>query len=332
MATTVSAAFTQFRKDCVDLDGDEVASARASASFLEDQIAHLQGKVDGFPILTGKNEYFGSFARRTKIEPLDDIDVMIVLNGAGGVEQADWSDAHTQRVKVTSSESVLAPLADGEGYVSSNRVLFAMKAGLKEVSQYKAAELHKNKEAVTLSLKSYPWVFDIVPAFGVRGDVPLQYYVIPDGKGNWKRTDPRRDSNSLAKASAKHLAPILQAIRLIKYWNMRPSQPKLDSYFLESIAIAVFSDAPDQPTVQNALHTFFADAQYRILKPCSDPKGLGPDLESGQDVFGLVSVSSAMGKAAQSSLEAIRAEIAHDHKLALSHWANIFGLSFPTYG
>lgn len=84
MASTVNTAFAEFLKNTVNLDQDQTKTARSSRDWLVNQIHGFSGN-DGFPILYNEMDiFFGSFARRTKIRELDDIDIMIALNAQGG--------------------------------------------------------------------------------------------------------------------------------------------------------------------------------------------------------------------------------------------------------
>src|SRR5437660_96339 len=82
MPFTVAYSFNTFRQDKVDLDSAETSKARASRDFLIGQLKGLSSEPD-FPTITGQIIHYGSFARRTKIRPLDDIDFMLVLDGSG---------------------------------------------------------------------------------------------------------------------------------------------------------------------------------------------------------------------------------------------------------
>lgn len=80
MATTVNNAFSEFLKDKVNLDSNESKIARSSRDWLIEQI-HKFDSEEGFPTLyNDKDIFFGSFARRTKLRELDDIDIMIALS------------------------------------------------------------------------------------------------------------------------------------------------------------------------------------------------------------------------------------------------------------
>ena len=80
MAKTVNAAFDEFMKDYVNLDAEKTKKARSSRDWLVEQILSFPDNDSDFPaIYTEKNIFYGSFARKTKKRPLDDIDMMIVL-------------------------------------------------------------------------------------------------------------------------------------------------------------------------------------------------------------------------------------------------------------
>ena len=93
MVKTVGTAFENFLKDYVNLDRSETDRARNSRDWLvNQQIKIFPDKEETFPNLYNeKSIYFGSFARKTKIKELDDIDIMIALSAENGsyVEHLD---------------------------------------------------------------------------------------------------------------------------------------------------------------------------------------------------------------------------------------------------
>jgi hypothetical protein len=333
MALTVKAAFEEFRKDTIDLDSDETETARKSRDFLLEQIFKLPEENAGFPWLTDRRLFFGSFARKTKIQPLDDIDLMIVMHGGGGYEQQVPWDRYQCRVDPGSMESPVRYLTDDDGCISSNRVLFKFRDVLADVPHYEKAELHKSGEAVTLKLRSYLWNFDIVPTFGVTdGQNPCVYFLIPDGKGNWKRTDPRRDDERVTKVNQKHDGLVLPIIRMLKYWNRRSQCPTMMSYWLETIALSVFEESEPVQLLQLGILSFFVSAMSKVQGSCPDPKGLGPDLDKEVDAETRQKIVAALEKAAQSSLSGLKYELEEkDHKLAISEWRKVFRVAFPPY-
>jgi len=333
VALTVKAAFDQFRKEVVDLDADEVDKARSSRDFLLDQIFGLPDKIADFPWLTNRRLFFGSFARRTKIQPLDDIDLMIVMHGGGGYERQFPWERFQCRVDPGTMETPVRHLTDDQGYINSNRVLFKLRDALSDLPHYEKAELHKRGEAVTLKLGSYPWNFDIVPTFGVTdGQDPLVYFLIPDGKGHWKRTDPRRDDEYVTRVNQRHNGLALPIIRLLKYWNCRSQSPAMMSYWLETVVLNIFEEIEPVQFIQVGLYNFFARAISRVSQSCADPKGLGPDLDEDVDEDTRRKIVAALKRAAQIALSALQYEIQENHKLAISEWGKVFRQAFPTYG
>lgn len=88
MATTVIAAFNEFMKDTVNLKKADTDDARASRDWLIGKMNDFE-KDDKFPVsFPAIHIAFGSFARRTKIRPLDDIDLMFGLTGQGALLQS----------------------------------------------------------------------------------------------------------------------------------------------------------------------------------------------------------------------------------------------------
>ena len=84
MAYTVNSSFEDFMRDSVNLDPERTTKARTSRNWLVHQIEELanNGKIP--PLYNGTNHiFFGSFARNTKIRPLDDIDIMIMFDAQG---------------------------------------------------------------------------------------------------------------------------------------------------------------------------------------------------------------------------------------------------------
>ena len=83
MAKTVNSAFAKFLNETVNLDPSKTSTARKSRDNLINHINNFSGDSDFFSVYSEKNLKFGSFARRTKIRELDDIDLMLCLSAEG---------------------------------------------------------------------------------------------------------------------------------------------------------------------------------------------------------------------------------------------------------
>jgi hypothetical protein len=329
---TIWGAFDQFRKQTVDLDAEAVKRARASRDYLFEQIQNLASKILGFPRLSGGYLSFGSFARKTKVQTLDDIDMLILINGSGTRDNQSTSDPYGSWLKITASDAPLSAFPDQLGYVNSTKVLNKIRDSLSTVPQYSKAEIHKNQQAVTLDLLSYPWVFDVVPAVPVTDGNRTLYYLIPNGRGDWIRTDPRIDSDNISRTNTLHSGEFLPLMRLVKYWNDRPVKPILGSYYFETLVIKVFSVAAQIKEYPEAIKYFFDACPIYISGSCPDPKGLGPNLDASYSAETKSKVIVAMQDDSKSAGYALMYKGMSDEKNAIYWWGRVFGSGFPTYG
>lgn len=164
MALTVTAAFNEFQRNIVNLDSSQTDRARASRDWLLGRMNTFPNNDVYFPIIypdihTG----FGSFARRTKIRPLDDIDLMFGLDG----DDCVYSESDG-KIIITAREGTVRLKYykhDGTNFINSRKIINSFISSLNQIPQYDKADVKRNQEAATLKLKSYDWNFDIVPAF-----------------------------------------------------------------------------------------------------------------------------------------------------------------------
>jgi len=331
MPNTVNAAFAAFMKDRVNLDAEDTKTARSSECWLYEQIEKFD-EDSTFPALCEKYDIsFGSFARHTKIRPLDDIDIMSGLN-AQGAHYETYSD----RIEINvQSESNLAPYCfDGTHKLNSKKVINKYLKKLEGVSQYSSAEMKRNGSAAVLNLKTYDWCFDIVPCFMTKpeGD-GRTFYLIPDGNGHWKKTDPRIDRERVRQVNKAHEGSVLNVIRIIKFWNKRPTMPTMGSYMLEAIVLNYYE--PRSTAASSFVHVEIPGILIHIAKairePVWDPKNIQGDINnlSADD---RKKVSDRAVSDCEKAIAARTLEINGDQKGAISKWAEIFGGDFPIYG
>lgn len=332
MAKTVIEAFNIFMADTVNLHPDRTKKARGSRDWLVGQIGTFPDNDTKFPdIYTEKNIFYGSFSRRTKKRPLDDIDIMICLK-ADGCTYIEYTD----KIEITAPETATRfkdYKNEGTSILNSRKVLNVFVSKLTGIPQYKKAEIKRNLEAATLNLDSYDWVFDIVPCFFTTEDtLNRTYYIIPDGSGNWKKTDPRIDSDRLSKLNATHEGSLLNVIRAIKYWNTRPTMPTMGSYLLENMILDYYSE---QTTIASKfvdieIEKVLLEIHRRIYNTINDPKGIQGNLNnlSSEDK------KKIFDRAYQDYVKAFEArqlENSKNYKDSISIWIEIFGDKFPTY-
>ena len=252
MATTVIAAFNEFLRDQVNLDSGITDTARRSRNWLMDHIHEFPIADRSFPMLYNEKDiFFGSFERKTKKRPLDDIDIMIGLHAEGATYEEYGEKIY---ISTVNDNSALYRLRfDNSNNINSKRVINKFVSALSDIPQYGSAEIGRKGEVAVLSLSSYPWVYDLVPCFFTSPDaIGNSFYIIPDGDGNWQKTDPRIDRARVTRLEEARGKSMLDVIRLVKFWNRRPTMPSLPSYLLENMVLGYYeqSNCSDYPDLQ----------------------------------------------------------------------------------
>ena len=166
MPYSVNSCFDVFMRDFVNLNPERTTTARASRDWLVHKIEELSNSERIPPLYNGANHiFFGSFARNTKIRPLDDIDIMIMFDAQGcTTDDVAKKIRKTYPIYVNNPDAkLLSDYCDGN-ILNSRRMIEAIKKELGNIPRYSKAEIHRNQEAVTLQLSSYEWNFDILPA------------------------------------------------------------------------------------------------------------------------------------------------------------------------
>ena len=329
MAKNVNSAFTEFNRDYVNLNPERTKRANISRDWLIGQLKELPNKFDDFPDLyDGMSIKFGSFARRTKIRPLDDIDLMLTFSAIGTTYLTHiYGQSYTLSVPEASTK--LRKLCnDEDNTLNSIKVVNKIVSSLDKIEYYKSAAKHRRQEAATLKLNSYEWNFDIVPAFYTD----TGYYIIPDGNGKWKASDPRIDQKRVVDINQKHDGKILQIIRTLKYWNSYAQMPTIPSYLFETIILNYF-DAKDKirDYIDLNLIDFWKHLKNIITCNIYDPKGFQGNINT-LSFDERIRVSNKTNDTYNKAYEAYKLEVEQqDQENAINKWRSIFGDNFPKY-
>ena len=325
MATTVDIAFTEFLKETVRLVPEETTQARLSRNNLIKNIDGFSGDEDFFNLVPNRHLLYGSFSRKTKIRPLDDIDLLICFSGDGRKYKKSEDTYFIIGVENDRNNGLLT---SGTNYLNSTKVINRFIKKLGELHDYSKAEMHKNMEAATLKLKSYDWSFDIVPC----GYMDINKYLIPDGFGNWKLTDPRIDNERTTNLNQKHKGKLLDVIRLMKYWNIQSNTQTIKSYLLECMILDIYEKKKKQDSYWIDLE--FEELLYflsrSIMNNVDDPKGIQGNLNC-YSISERLKISKALSEAYFKACKARQFEAEKNHKGAISVWGEILGDSFPDY-
>ena len=336
MATTVISAFNDFQKNIVNLDSATSSTARNSRNWLLDQISNFPENNDNFPNLYPEIDIgFGSFARKTKTRPLDDIDLMVGIKADGCTYyERSWDDIELKFPENYSGKLKKYAKTLDSSALSSTRITNAFKSELSKVSQYSSAEIKRDGEAATLKLKSYTWNFDIVPCFLTSPDSDgNSYYLIPNRSGSWKKTNPKTDRDRLSAVNQNQSGNVLNVIRILKYWKQE-KKVNIGSYLLEAMILYYYESKPNNTCseyVDLELENVFNYLANSIINNVADPKNIQSNIND-IDYYSRYSLSEKFKTFAQLSRDARQLENEGKDKESINTWKKVFGYNFPDYG
>ena len=157
--------------------------------------------------------------------------------------------------------------------------------------------------------------------------------MIPNGDGHWMKTDPRFDQERTGQINQAHDGHVLKMIRLMKYWNRRPTMPSIPSYVLECLVLNYY-EASATSASQFVDLEFIPILQHLaagVLGTISDPKGIQGNLNSLPWADRIAIATRANSDIARASAARL-GEQRGDHMESIRYWGVIFGPNFPTFG
>lgn len=328
---TVNEAFDEFMYNSVDLDKDVVAQARKSRDNLLDNINEFDND-NFFHLWREINIQYGSFARKTKCRKLDDIDLMIGISGEGATYDgsAIWNDV---TITASTTNKTQVECSNEDGSLNSTKVINAFKKKLEKVREYSNSDLHKNGQAVTLTLKSKEWNFDIVPCFHTVEEADgRSYYLIPNGNGGWLKTDPNIDKEYLLDVNKTKDGKVLELIRLCKKWNKIKHVKTIPSYLFETLIVDYCSSVDKlNDYIDVRFIKFLEFLRTGIYNKVEDMKGIQGNINT-LDFSDKISISNSASSDYKKAKEANEAEFKESNQQkAINIWRDIFGDEFPEY-
>ncbi|SJZ95549.1 hypothetical protein SAMN02745174_02067 [Cetobacterium ceti] len=326
---TLKQAQNKFLKEIVDLEPGRVEKARKSRDFLKETIKNICEKdKEMFNLYPEYHIDFGSFARNTKIRPLDDIDMMFCFKGEGSVYDILGNESY--KITVPTESKTLIKVCEENNQLNSRKVIEKIKAKLYNISNYNRADIKRNQEAITLKLNSYEWNFDIVPCFICNeGDEKAKFYLIPDGNGNWKKTDPRKDRERIKELNNINNGSVYQLVRLAKKWSKQKNFQSISSYLLENLVLEYVASTSISNNTYDEFESFLDYLKDKIYEKIKDPKGIQDDLNNLEFLH-----KYKISIAAQRDAEILREsnDIYLREETKINFYIKVFGNDFPKYG
>ncbi len=279
---TVQQAFESLLDKHINLTPAQISQGSTSHTYIQGLLGNKHQMHDRFPWLVDGDFLSGSYGRGTKIYPLDDIDVMIVLDGHGLVPISGGQHLNAAVRGSGTEGSAITKHFDANNLVSSLSVLEVFHDALKE--SFPTSQIKKDGQAVNVWLDSYGLGLDIVPCFHiVPRDGSQDYYYIPMGAGSpmWKSTNPKIDERISTGLHIRHDKRLKPVVKILKYWNKTQNSDRLRSYHLEALAWHIFHAHPSKITdYANGVRHFFGQASESLANYCPDPTGLGGHVDS----------------------------------------------------
>lgn len=325
--------FYDFSRETVDLTATETERAREAANDLRWELWDLGCAGEHLPMLSDRPTIYGSFGRRTKTRPLDDIDLLVPFSADTLYISPHMHDPFGLLVTLPDHHT-FRPFLDmpSEGYelLNSSDLLTMLKRATSRIHGLERAEIKGNGQAVSIWQRNVAWKYDLVPALPIRQGGVLQHYLIPNGVGEWWRTRPETDQDRLEQVEVRHGTNMHALVRVLKFWNVLPGRQRIGSYLLESLILSVFESRGyiSMFELHLACETFFEQAAKRIFETTLDPKGLGPALDVGLNWEQRLRWSD---RANMTAYYLQRAREEHDHDMAKDYLIDAFGPDLGRY-
>lgn len=261
----------------INLSQGHVSQGSTSHTYIRNLLGNRRQTDTSFPWLLDGDFLSGSYARGTKLYPLDDIDVMIVLDGTGLIP-TNINDTHYVRGNAEGKNGPVHQLLGLDNLLDSRVVLDAFHKSLKQ--SHADSTIKKHGQAVNVHLSSYSLGIDIVPCFHIKPNNPSEqdFYYIPagDGSSSWLKTNPKIDAAISDRLHNQHNKKLKSIIKLLKYWNREKNADRIRSYHLESIAWHVFHYHPSAVTsLSEGVKYFFDNARPYLEGQHYEPTGFG---------------------------------------------------------
>ena len=333
MAININRAFDDFLTNKVNLSAEDSQAARADRDSLRSRIRKLSDTTFYFPELYEEADIdYGSFARKTKKRPLDDIDMFFCMTGKG----ANYEEKHDGNIKIIVNETstnLYQYTNNDNSTLNSIKILNKFRSSLENIYAYRNSEVNRRQEVVVLQLLNKDWSFDVAPCFKTTTVNGYDFYLIPNGDGDWKKADPRIDQKRTSRINQKHNGLILNIIRIMKYWNNRATMPTMNSYLLENILLNYYDTSwTCSSYIDLELPNAFLAIQNAVYTTVPDPKGLQGNLNNlSDDEKSKIFIRAYLdhGKCVTArELEQTKPT----HKECIEKWREIFGDAFPEYG
>lgn len=286
---TIATAFEDFRNS-LEIDPTTVKEA---IDLHEAARAGLKDRLKGHK----RTFLSGSYGRNTRLDPLNDIDIVAVVEST-----SPWGDDPEKAMKAAGE----AVRPDFPGCT---------------------IRLGAHAAKVTPQDPPIPDVhLDIVVAIETGDDMILKI-TEREPASTWKKSAPEAHARDLSAANENWKERLTPAIKQVKHWNRNTSGDPLKSFLVEALALRIFTGSGGVSAAE-MLQKFFNEAKDAILTPTSNPAVPDGFVDGDMTRTERLDHFSRLSKASRTADEAIEAAKT-DEDAAQDIWYGLFGDPFP---
>ena len=239
----------------------------------------------------------GSFARKTMLKPLRDIDKVMILN-----------------------QQYSHLLADTRGSVAAANLVEEVLRGY-----YPNATFSQTRHSIQIDPGPGTFSFDVVPAF--EADDGSSNVLIVDLKSEvWERSNTRTLMDVVADRNKSCNGAFIHQVRLVKHWARLVLGGRLPGLHVEAIAFACIDEEFDHA---NAVSRVFACGSQLLSSSSkyTDPTGVD-DLSAKIADVDREAARQAFVVASNQAAQALALDANGDHEAAIVIWKSVFGEIF----
>jgi hypothetical protein len=233
----------------------------------------------------------GSFARKTMISPLRDVDKVVILG---------------DKLRGLTPDQVMDRLQE---------VLAAA---------YPAVTFDRTRHSLKLDFGDDSFCFDVVPAWETNTDDD-DVLIANRDSGGWDRSNTRQLMRVVAERNKQTDGGFVHAVRMIKHLVAHQMDEIIPGLHVESLA---YLGLTSPMTYANACVTIIESAATWLAHGYNDPTGVDP-ISNRLTPEQRASAQAQFVAAAARATEAHKLAEAGDHDNATRVWHDIFGETFP---
>ncbi|MBT2508526.1 nucleotidyltransferase [Streptomyces sp. ISL-98] len=242
----------------------------------------------------------GSFARKTMLKPLKDVDMIILMH-----------------------PDLTAKLRKPGGPAHAMNLLRQEVAQLFPGAQFDVED--SPAHALQVTFPDLDFTFDLVPALDEAGREDV--FIADREEDTWEWSNTRTLNRTISTRNQATGGRFVHQVRMLK--SLKKNHPVLDEIcglLWEALAYQTITVAMDH---SEALATVIAHAAQAVTGPIVDPTGVD-DLTANWTPAQRSAYVTALAPAARQAAEARRLEQDGDHPAAIDIWHDLIGDPFPT--